>query len=101
MPQKRKRKLKESLAESSTSRRARKLKVDPGSFSSDPASYPSDQEKSASDDDEEEEGVVELQQEISKYTCSTLHGYSYPYVYAKDGNNVLIEMNILFLMDDN
>ncbi|CAO3673180.1 unnamed protein product [Umbelopsis ramanniana] len=81
MPGGRKRKVTDPLTESSKPRRRRRVKAEPGASSSDPASWPLEGQKLPKVKVE----PVDIQQDIAHYTCSTLHGYSYPYLYAKDG----------------
>lgn len=91
MPGGRKRKVTDPLTESSKPRRRRRVKAEPGASSSDPASWPSEEQKLPKVKVE----PVDIQQDIAHYTCSTLHGYSYPYLYAKDGKCVVLEWSCL------
>jgi hypothetical protein len=86
MPRGRKRKITDPLTESSKPRRRRRVKAEPGT-SSDPDYWPSEDQKPSMGKVE----AIDLQQETGSYTFSTLHGHSYPNLYAKDGKRVVLE----------
>ncbi|KAG2177514.1 hypothetical protein INT44_008025 [Umbelopsis vinacea] len=68
-------------ADTKKPRRRRKVKAEPGASSSDPASWPLEEQKPK----RIKVDPIDLQQETGHYTSTTLHGYTYPQIYAKEG----------------